>query len=156
MNFLVSDSQSYRHERIKAFLVQDSTVIAVLLASVDLEWTIRRTLAQLLVNMPELDPPNKLAGLRAYESLWNRVAQKKRLQKLKDVVNDWDQIKRDYQLRHDMVHGRQGSGSVNYVGTIVDRILSASSRIAMYGKNNGANPYNRVRRRGPLVGLTKQ
>ena len=85
----------------------------------------------------------------------SRYAEKK-LQKLQDVVKDWGQIKKDYQLRHDMVHGSRGSGSVNYVGAIVDRILSASSRIAMYGKNNGANPYNRVRRRGPLVGLTKQ
>lgn len=48
MKFLVSDSQKNRHKAILAFVNEDQSVIVVILAAIDLEWTIRRVIDGML------------------------------------------------------------------------------------------------------------
>ena len=44
MKFLIQDNQLGRHEKIRSYLTDDNAIIAVLLAAIDLEWTLRRTI----------------------------------------------------------------------------------------------------------------
>jgi len=68
MKFLVRDLQTDRHRKIRSFLDEDNALIAVLLAAVDLEWTIRRTIDA----MTKTDVSDKLiSGLENYKKEWH-------------------------------------------------------------------------------------
>ena len=154
MKFLVSDKQPERHERIRAFLKPESTVIAALLAAVDLEWTIRRVIDMALGGKEELIEQKRISGLENYAKAWNRVITGTESRRLQDVVGAWDELLEAYQLRHDIVHGRQGTGGVRYVSTRVDRMLTASMAVAEYGREHGFAPYRRLRSNAIVTGPT--
>jgi hypothetical protein len=147
MKFLVSDSQAVRHERIREFLTPESAVIAALLAAVDLEWTIRRVIDASANGGVNVVGDNRIAGLPGYAKAWGKVVNGPKSKRLQDVVGEWDQLMDDYQLRHDIVHGRQGAAGVRYVTQRVNRMLAASVAVAEYGAASGADPYRRLKRR---------
>ena len=146
MKFLVSDSQAVRHERIREFLTPESTVIAALLAAVDLEWTIRRVICAAASTGVNEEGDDRISGLPGYAKAWGKVVKGPQAARLEDVVGEWAQLLDAYQLRHDIVHGRQGTAGVRYVTQRVDRILAASVAIATHGAANGADPYRRLKR----------
>jgi hypothetical protein len=155
MKFLVSDKQPERHERIRAFLTPDTAVIAALLAAVDLEWTIRRVIDMALGGKKELVEKRQISGLANYAKAWNRVVRDSESRRLQDVVGAWDELLDAYQLRHDIVHGRQGTSGVGYVTARVDRMLAASKAVAEYGRQIGFDPYRRIRGGAVLTGPTR-
>ena len=156
MKFLVSDKQPERHARIRAFLTPDTAVIAALLAAVDLEWTIRRVIDMTLRGEKQLLDSQRISGLANYAKAWNRVVKGPGAQRLQDVVGSWDSLIDAYQLRHDIVHGRQGTSGVRYVTKRVDCMLAASKAIADYGRTRGADPYQRLRSKAVLTGPTRR
>ena len=156
MKFLVSDKQPERHGRIRAFLTPDTAVIAALLAAVDLEWTIRRVIDMTLGGDKELLDSKRISGLENYAKAWNRVVKGPEAQRLQDIVGAWDSLIDAYQLRHDIVHGRQGTGGVRYVTKRVECLLEASKAIAEYGQARGIDPYRRLRSKAVLTGPTRR
>lgn len=42
--FFVNDTQEHRHKFIRSFLKKDTAPIAVLLAAIDFEWTVKRAI----------------------------------------------------------------------------------------------------------------
>jgi hypothetical protein len=147
MKFLVSDRQDERHSRIRSFLTNENAVIAALLAAVDLEWTIRRVLDHALQIKSTALSQRPISGLKAYAMVWAKVFNGRGGKPLPSVVEDWQYLIESYQLRHDLVHGRQGSGSLSYVTKRVDCILAASKAIASFGLEHQADPYTRLRKR---------
>jgi len=155
MKFLVSDRQNERHSRIRSLLTNKDAVIAALLAAVDLEWTIRRVLDHALsINSIPLEQ-RPVSGLKAYAKVWAKVFNGPGGKPLPSVIDDWQYLVESYQLRHDLVHGRQGSGSLSYITKRVDCILVASKAIASFGLEHQADPYKRLRKRR-LYGPTKR
>lgn len=155
MKFLVSDRRPKRHERIRAFLTPDTAVIAALLAAVDLEWTIRRVIDMALGQSKEPIEKAQVSGLVNYAMVWNRVIKGPGARRMQDVVGRWDELRDAYQLRHDIVHGRQGTGGVGYVRKRVECMLDASTAIAEYGRIRGMDPYRRLRSKPVLTGPTR-
>jgi hypothetical protein len=151
MKFLVSGSQERRHAEIRSFLTQDTAIIAALLAAVDFEWTVRRVLDHLSLGDPGASKEHHVSGLDGYARAWTRVFKGVNAKNLQDVVGNWEALKEAYQLRHDIVHGKQGSSGVAYVTTRVSCILAASEAVATYGRELGADPYKRLRKRGALT-----
>ena len=156
MKLLVSDKQPERHERIRAFLASDTAVIAALLAAVDLEWTIRRVIDRALGGNEELIERKRISGLENYAQAWNRVNKGPGSKRLQDVVGPWRELLDAYQLRHDIVHGRQGTGGVRYVSARVECMLAAAKAIAEYGRERGIDPYVRLRGKPILTGPTRR
>jgi hypothetical protein len=154
MIFLVSDSQTNRHKAILAFVSEDQSVIAVILAAIDLEWTIRRVIDGMLASRDQGFVPDKVSGLDAYAKVWSKALPPEDGQSLPDVVGEWQELKVAYQARNDIVHGRQGSTGLEFANSRVERILGASKSIAKYGSENGADPYHRLKKR-VLTGPTK-
>jgi hypothetical protein len=139
MKFLVRDLQTDRHRKIRSFLDEDNALIAVLLAAVDLEWTIRRTIDA----MTKTDVSDKLiSGLENYKKEWQMICvQQGGMQTLDVIVDDWRLLKEYYQIRHDIIHGRTGSTTLDYASPRVEAMLEAAKSIAIAGKAAGADPY---------------
>ena len=155
MKFLVSDCQEDRHNKIRKYLQRDTAIIAALLAAVDFEWTIRRVLDRAAnEDKKQLEPP-KISRLDQYSKEWSKIFCAPGSKSLSKVVGDWNELRSAYQIRHDIVHGRQGSSGVNYAATRVNRILAASKAVADYGRQCGADPYRRIRR-AILTGPTRK
>lgn len=147
MKFLVNDSQKNRHAAILAFVNEDESMIAVILAAIDLEWTIRRVLDGFTGSQDKKVVANRLSGLDAYANAWSKAMLPEGEKSLQDVVGEWAELKAAYQSRNDIVHGRQGSTGVQFATSRVQRILDASKSIAKYGSERGADPYRRLKRR---------
>jgi len=155
MKFLVGDSQKNRHETIRAFLNDEQSLIAVILAAIDFEWTVRRVIDGLVNPSDNVKFPEKVSGLVTYAKAWGAAVSLHEGKPLSEVVGDWKAFTEAYQLRHDVVHGRQAVTGLEYAILRVDRILAASKAVANYGSSNGANPYKRLRHR-VLAGPTKK
>jgi hypothetical protein len=155
MKFLVSDSQASRHERIRSFLTPETAVIAVLLAAVDFEWTVRRVIEHQVSGEFQSTEKGQISGLKGYTQAWARAFKGPQAKSLENVIGEWDRFKEAYQLRHDIIHGRKGSGGLSYLTPRVERLLAATAAVAVFGKGNGADAYKRLRKRGALTGSTK-
>jgi hypothetical protein len=156
MKLLVRDSQYGRHEHIRAFLKPETTVIAALLAAVDLEWTIRRVIDAAAAGRTEVIGDKNISGLDGYAKAWNRVIAGPKAKTLENIVGNWGDLVENYQIRHDIVHGRKGSTGLRYVTIRVESFLAASKAIADFGIDYGANPFQFRRTPSILTGPTKR
>lgn len=146
MKFLVADTQAARHRAIERYLTPETATIAVLLAAVDLEWTIRRAIYCLGTRPIPVLKEVHVPGLGRYARLWRKEVRRTDQESLQGIVGDWDGLVQAYQLRHRIVHGAQGGVGVRYAGARVRRILAASVAVAGYAKAHGADVYARLRR----------
>lgn len=156
MKFLVRDSQRTRHERIRSFLNDENAVIAIILAAIDLEWTIRRVIDAKRKRNDELLSDRHVSGLPAYAKAWSKTIGDDSTHSLIGIVDDWVKLKKEYQLRHEIVHGRISSIGAEFATERVELILAASKAIAAYGVENDADPYRRLKQRRVLSGPTKR
>jgi len=158
MKFLIQDNQSGRHEKIRSYLTDDNAIIAVLLAAIDLEWTLRRTIDAAASKHPliiEKLKNSNISGLKRYETEWNKVCVKlHKMKPLNQIVSHWEELDKYYQIRHDIIHGRVGSTGLKYATKRIELILNASVSIAAEGKLANVDPYKKLARRG-LFGSKK-
>ena len=147
MKFLVGDNQLNRHRAVLAFLTEEQAVIAVILAAINLEWTIRRVIDGMLNKQSETRSRDHVSSLEKYKKAWLKAVSAKSGKTLPEVVGEWKELKDAYQARHDIVHGMQGSIGMDFASPRVRRILAASEAIAKYGSENGADPYQRLKKR---------
>ncbi len=136
MTFLVGDSQSERHAKISGFLNGGEPVIAILLAAVDFEWTVRRGILA-LGNSPNADIRlgvlARCTGLDKYREAWAKEVKKRFGKGLPEVISNWDDFKSAFDLRHQLVHGIAGTTGVQYAEQRMLTILQASREIAEFG-----------------------
>lgn len=152
MSFLVGDNQQGRHAKIRGFLEQRETIIAVLLSAADFEWTVRRAILA-LGRSPNVDLRtgilSRCTGLDRYKEAWQLEVARHRGQTLPSVIPDWAKFKEAFKLRHRVIHGVDGFVSTQYAAERVDAILAATSAIAKYSNSQGVDLYSRlpIRRR---------
>jgi hypothetical protein len=153
MKFLVNDDIESRHTRISSYLDNESAVIAIVLAAIDLEWTLRRVIDAMSTAENKLAHDTYVSGLADYAKVWTRAAKAGGHPLLKEVVGDWDELIGAYQTRHDIVHGRQGTIGRLFATKRVETMLAASAAIVGYAKQHKLDPYKRLRQR-TLAGPT--
>ena len=115
--FLVQDSSSSREERIKQFLAEDASLSA-LLAVIHFEWTVRSAIIALGTS-PNVVVRAKLAkchGLDKYKDVWKdevflNEQRKVKVERLSNVVKNWEGLSRAFRLRHRLVHGATSCGT---------------------------------------------
>ena len=147
MRFLVNDNIDSRHTRIRSYLNSESAVIAIVLAAIDLEWTLRRVIDAMSTSENKLAHDTHVSGLANYATVWGRAAKSGGHPPLKEVVGDWNGLVDDYQIRHDIVHGRQGTTGRLFAKKRVETMLAASAAIVRYAKQHDLDPYKRLRQR---------
>jgi hypothetical protein len=149
MKFLVNDTQSERHLKIRSFLKEETAVIAVLLAAVDLKWTLRRAIIALGRSpTPELRS-KKMSSLEnragtGYRNVWKAEVAGQTSMELDQLIGDWNGLKNAYELRHKIIHGTQGTTGLAYAAPRVERILGASKKICEFAQQNGRDLFDRL------------
>jgi hypothetical protein len=146
LKFLVEDTQAHRHATIRSFLTEDAAVIAVLLAAVDLEWTLRRAI-YILGQTPIKDlKEKKIAGLEQYRAFWKKEVAADSSEELGQLIGDWQALKQAFELRNELIHGKRGTTGRDYAARKVDRMTNASKQIFQFVQKNRGDVGARLRR----------
>jgi hypothetical protein len=153
--FLVSDTPKARHEKIRSFLEREP-VIAVLLAAVDFEWTVRRAILALGNNPTKFireNVINRTSGLDDYKESWREEVKPRFGVGLAGVIPAWEFFKTQaYPLRNRLVHGVSGTVGTPYATKRVEAILRASAALVTFAECHSEPIYGRhIRRTKPCV-----
>ena len=155
MSFLVSDTQAERHARIRTFLNEGEWFIAALLSAAEFEWTLRRCILALGQSPTVVIRQSILArctGLDKYKDAWKVEVKPIRGHGLPEVIPNWQDFTKAFQLRHSLIHGVRGTAEFSYAAVRVERILSASEAVCNYASTHDVNLYQRLSvRRRPQV-----
>lgn len=150
--FLVSDTQTERHKKIKGFVSSNETTIAVFLAAADLEWTLRRAILAMGCS------PNKFirecvldqcTGLNKYKDAWRKEVLPRFGKSLIDLVgnDNWCELSNPkhgaFALRHRLIHGIAGTSGLDYLAQRVEVILAASIAVAKFSEGKGFNLFGK-------------
>ena len=155
--FFISDSQASRHDHIRSFLNDESATIAVILAAIDFEWSIRRAILALGTSatkqIREVVFADLHGGYKDYADVWKREVANWLGQSLSAVIPHWSRLasKKDgaVRLRGQIVHGAQVAVWANVARPHVDDWLSASVLLEGLAQKNQTSLYKRIVRRKP-------
>jgi hypothetical protein len=155
--FLVSDRIERRHQRIESFL-RTEPIIAILLAAVDFEWTMRRAVIALGTSTSrEIRDVvlKRCTGASRYKDAWNAEVAIRLGKSLPHVVPNWPFIVSDaYTLRNQVAHGLVGLPSRKRAVVCVEAFLSGSVAIVAFAKEHEEELFGtrlRVRRKSRRI-----
>ena len=104
--FLVKESATSRETKIRQ-LFDLEPGWAVVLSVIHFEWTIRRAIIALGTS-PNIEIRAKLKnchGCDSYKNLWREEVLPNVKLRLPEVVENWDNLRKAFKLRHRLVHG---------------------------------------------------
>lgn len=138
--FLATDMPEGRHRKIRSFLPAEP-VIAVLLAAVDFEWTVRRAVIALGTNSNRHIRDtvlNRCHGADDYKKAWSTEVKSRLLVGLPEVVPAWQFLKEEaYLMRHRIIHGLYGMPSSKKAAERTEAFLAASKAIHEFALVHG-------------------
>jgi hypothetical protein len=149
--FFVSDTQAKRHKMIRSFLKGDRHSIAVILAAVDFEWTVRRAILS-LGSLPTTEIRASLESYRRFEDykdFWNSHVKPRLNVTLVQVVGDWSNVRKAFDSRNRLVHGITGAIKRGDAENRTHAALNASQDLEAFCEKNGGSVYQRIDRRKP-------
>ena len=130
--FLVNDTVERRHQKIRSFLPREP-VVAILLANVDFEWTVRRAIIALGINSNKTIREkilSKCHGPEQYKDAWKAEVKARFSKGLPEVISNWEGLKSiAFKFRGQVVHGIRGMPSSKKTGEAVEIFLKASNDI---------------------------
>jgi len=145
--FFVNDNQSKRHDKIRS-LSGNETAVGAILASVDFEWTLRRTIVgcglspTAHIKKHTLD---KCHGLDGYSAAWRKEVYPLTGTRLPALISEWQFLKTDaMMLRHRLVHGIKGTVGEGYAARRREALLNASVALVQFASENGVKIYGRI------------
>ena len=133
--FLICDKVSERHKKIRSFLKKGDYSIAVILAAVDFEWTVRRAIRALGKQpsgiLKEEINKSKERGCAGYKNLWKKHVCDDVEKSLVKIIGrrNWDRLIAAFSHRNDLVHGYEGSPNPVQATNSVDSLIMASEII---------------------------
>ncbi len=152
--FFVNDTQENRHKFIKSFLKKDTAPVAILLAAIDFEWTLKRAILAFGTS-----PTKKLRegfkdvyGLPKSRDKWREEVQPRLGLSIDKAIPKWSQVHDAFEIRHKIVHGASVPVTLEYASPHVNCILAASESLEKLAKekDNKHSLYNRrIRRQIP-------
>ena len=154
--FIVTDTRERRHEKIRSFLPGEP-VIAILLAAVDFEWTVRRAIIALGTNTNRVIRDTVLDrchGPDDYKKAWKAEVARQVDRSLAQVVPRWSFVRGEaFLLRHQVVHGLKGLPSSRKTADRVEAFLQGSEAIDKLAEVHGVQLFGKrlpVRRKPRL------
>lgn len=135
--FLVSDTQRERHELIRSFLSKERAPIAVILAAVDFEWTLRRAILALGTTSTKHIREHviyKVSGLKLYKEKWKEEVKPRFGIDLTGLITHWSDLSDAFDLRSRLVHGESGTVTPEYANPHVNHILKAAELLEAFAK----------------------
>jgi hypothetical protein len=155
--FFVSDSQKERHTRIRAFVTDESATIAVILAAVDFEWSVRRAILALgtspTKHIREVVFAKFHGGYGNYADAWKKEVAVWLKQSLDQAIPHWSRLTDKkvgaVRLRGQIVHGAHVSVSANFASPRVEDWLAASTLLEALANEHRTSLYKRIVRKIP-------
>jgi hypothetical protein len=151
--FLVHDKITDRHKRIRSFLRKDDYSIAVILAAVDFEWTVRRAIRALgklpTAKLKEDILNSNERGLKGYKKIWRHHVCEDVEKSLVKVIgkSEWDQITAAFEHRNLLIHGFEGSPHPEEATNSAESLLKASAKINAFTEELNCPIYGKSIRR---------
>jgi len=156
--FHVNDTREGRKNEISGYIKEGNQCVAVLLATADFEWTIRRAimaLCPLPTSIVKEFILRNCSGPDSYGKVWNDlIANNKGLNfpkysqdslRLSKLIPHWVFFKKAYDLRHKIIHGVQGTTGLSFANNQVQYILDATDIIIDFCTLNGVDLYKNLR-----------
>ena len=138
--FLATDMPDRRHKKIRSFLPKEP-VIAILLAAVDFEWTVRRAVIALGTNSNRHIRDtilNRCHSADDYKKAWAAEVKPRLPKGLPEVVPNWKFLKEEaYFMRHRVVHGLYGMPNSKKAEERSEAFLAASNAIHEFALLHG-------------------
>ena len=144
--FRAKSPKDQRQAKVLEFLSSDPG-ISLLLAAVNFEWTASRAIRFLgQATTSELRPRlRRCHGLDDYKRLWKtEVVNAGRRERLTEIVCNWEAVRKAFEWRHLLVHGRDGCTS-NIAKPHVEALLLAAGYVEDYAKSLGCPLNSRMR-----------
>jgi hypothetical protein len=114
--FWVNELRSDRRNKICSFFNDKDIAISVLLAAADFEWTCRRAIIA-LGSRPNADIRESLkrcSGLDKYKEHWKNEVFPGKGKRLTEIIDQWSEFKKAYNLRNVLIHGSKGTTGHNH------------------------------------------
>jgi hypothetical protein len=146
--FTYRETIQKRREKIESLLTKEYSAVAVIMAAANFEWTLRRAILA-LGKKPTAILRKEIEGtsnLNRYKDLW---AEKviKGVKPLPAIIPKWEEVKKAYTLRNELVHGNKGTTGLGFARKQVVALLDASEALNKYVISTGAAIYGiRIRR----------
>lgn len=155
--FFVSDSQVARHDRIRSFVTVENSAIAVILAAIDFEWSMRRSILAMgtspTKHIREVVFAEFNGGYQNYADAWKKEVAPWLGHSLAQTIPHWSRLasKKDgaVRLRGQIVHGAQVAVSADYARPRVEDWLHASVLLEKLAIQHKTSLYKRIVRRTP-------
>jgi hypothetical protein len=136
--FFVDDNQDSRHQFIREYLTKKSAAIAIILASIDFEWMLRRAILALGKSETK-DIRQKLrklnGGYEGYKKMWHEEVQPRVGYSLDRAVKNWSKLHGDRSasaVRGSIVHGASVPISLERATIHVENWLTASKMLEKF------------------------
>ncbi|MCB5287538.1 MAG: hypothetical protein LHW64_07020 [Candidatus Cloacimonetes bacterium] len=158
--FYVSDTYESRRKRILEFKNEQNICIAILLASADFEWTIRRIMLS-LSEIPNTIIRNdkkylfRCSGHGKYKEVWNKLIKPNTSLinpinsgqglSLSEVIPNWEAYKTALDARHRIIHGIKPNAKFEDGSADLDCILDATDHLIRFSNVNGYDVYSRIK-----------
>lgn len=149
--FFVNDTQDLRHIFIRKHLAKETASIAIILASIDFEWTLRRAILALGRSSTK-EIRHKLEATRGgyedYKRLWKDEAQPRVGVGIDNVVGNWSKLHGKgsaSEARGRIVHGASVPISVERARFHVENLISASRALEAFTiQSEGKSLFQRI------------
>lgn len=146
--FRVSDSLENRQARIQRSIDEGESAVAFILAAADLERTIRRAIVA-LASGPTKEVretiEKKYKSIGAYENGWNALVGAASKPGLRDAVSDWDAVKKVFQTRNEIIHGKRATLSRERATEEIAVILNATTEVTSFAAGYEVNLMARMK-----------
>jgi len=134
--FFVNDNQDNRHAYIRGQLNEKTASVAIILASVDFEWTLRRAILALgkssTLRIRENVLSNLKGGYDGYKKAWKSEVQPRIGIRIDQAVKKWSRLhgkSSAEKIRGSIVHGARVPISVSRARLHVENWLSSSKAL---------------------------
>lgn len=145
----VNDTQEQRHKFIRSFLNRDTAPIAILLAAIDFEWTVKRAILAFGTS-----PTKNLRtcfrnvyGLRRSKEKWKEEVQPRLGCSIDSAIRQWSQVHDAFEIRDKIIHGASVPVTLEHATPHVNSILGASESLEKLAKEKDRSLYQRRIRR---------
>ena len=131
--FYVNDKQQERHDFVLSHLTEQAASIAIILASIDFEWTLRRAILAMGKSPTKVIRKSAFVtlqgGYMAYKDLWRAEVQPRTGLRIDQAITNWSSLcgsNGAASVRGSIVHGASVPITVDRARVHVENWLSAS------------------------------
>lgn len=149
--FRVSDSLEYRRSELYRLVGEGLGGMAIVAAAADFERSLRRSMIMLAVKHPTAfireTIEEQYRTISKYSKAWNKFVYPEVEIRLHEAVPGFENIKRSFDARNKLVHGKHGAVTEAYAAKHIAVIEGGTTSITRFSADHGADLMSRLKTR---------